>query len=73
MTDIRDRWPSRTLFIFAAIGSSVGLGNIWRFPFLVGKYGGGAFLLPYLVEIKAFEVLAVRTDVHCWSHPRSIL
>lgn len=50
----RDRWPSRTLFIFAAVGSSVGLGNIWRFPFLVGKYGGGAFLLPYLILMLAF-------------------
>ena len=31
---LRDRWPSRTLFIYAAIGSAVGLGNIWRYPYL---------------------------------------
>lgn len=47
----RERWPSRTMFMFAAIGSAVGLGNIWRFPFLVGKYGGGAFLLPYFIML----------------------
>lgn len=47
----RERWPSRTMFIFAAIGSAVGLGNIWRFPYLVGKYGGGAFLFPYFIML----------------------
>ena len=47
----RERWPSKTMFIFAAVGSAVGLGNIWRFPYLVGKYGGGAFLLPYFIML----------------------
>ena len=53
MIDIakRERWPSRTAFILAAIGSAVGLGNIWRYPFLAHKYGGGAFLLPYLIAL----------------------
>lgn len=48
---LRDRWPTQTVFILAAIGSAVGLGNIWRYPFLAHKYGGGAFLLPYLIAL----------------------
>lgn len=45
----RDQFASKLGFIFAAAGSAVGLGNIWRFPYLAGKNGGGAFVLFYLL------------------------
>lgn len=44
-------WSSRLTFILAAVGSSVGLGNFWRFPFEAGRNGGGAFVLTYLICI----------------------
>lgn len=47
----RETFSSRQAFMFAAIGSAVGLGNIWRFPYVAYKNGGGAFILPYLVAL----------------------
>ncbi len=47
----RDRWMNRAAFTMAAIGSAVGLGNVWRFPFVAYQNGGGAFLIPYLVAL----------------------
>ncbi len=47
----RENWGSRTGFILAAIGSAVGLGNLWGFPYKVYDHGGGAFLIPYLLAM----------------------
>ena len=47
----RGQWGSRSGFILAAIGSAIGLGNIWRFPYVAASNGGGAFLIPYLVAL----------------------
>ncbi|WP_432155762.1 sodium-dependent transporter [Streptomyces sp. bgisy153] len=47
----REQWSTRTGFLLAAIGSAVGLGNIWRFPAVAYENGGGAFLVPYLIAL----------------------
>lgn len=49
-------WSSRLAFILAAAGSAVGLGNIWKFPYITGENGGGAFVLVYLVCIALIGV-----------------
>jgi len=47
----RERWTSRSSFIMAAIGSAIGLGNIWRFPYVAYANGGSAFLIPYVLAL----------------------
>ena len=47
----RDHFATRLGFILAAAGSAVGLGNIWKFPFMAGQNGGGAFLIIYLAFV----------------------
>lgn len=48
---VRDTFAGRGAFILAAIGSAVGLGNIWRFPYVAYENGGGAFIVPYVVAL----------------------
>ena len=50
-TSDRGLWSSKVGFIMAAAGSAVGLGNIWRFPYMAGKNGGAAFVLVYLIFV----------------------
>lgn len=47
----REHWASKIGFVLAAAGSALGLGNIWRFPYKAGQYGGGAFVAAYLVSV----------------------
>ena len=48
---MREQWSNRAGFILATLGSAIGLGNIWRFAYVAGENGGGAFLIVYLVAI----------------------
>jgi NSS family neurotransmitter:Na+ symporter len=56
-------WKSRWLFILAATGSAVGLGNIWKFPYITGENGGGAFVLVYLLCISIIGIPVMIAEV----------
>ncbi|HMA62549.1 MAG TPA: sodium-dependent transporter [bacterium] len=59
----RDQWGSKVGFILAAAGSAIGLGNIWKFPYLVGENGGAAFIIIYLVSILIIGLPTVIAEV----------
>lgn len=58
----RESFSGRNAFIFAAIGSAVGLGNIWRFPYITYENGGGAFMIPYLIALLTAGIPIVFLD-----------
>ncbi|WP_372749561.1 sodium-dependent transporter [Litorivivens sp.] len=60
---VKDNWTKRWTFILAATGSAVGLGNIWKFPYITGEYGGGAFVLIYLACILLVGVPVMIAEV----------
>jgi len=64
-----EHWRTRFAFIMAAVGSAVGLGNVWRFPYIAYANGGGAFLIPYLVAIftAGIPLLILEFSVGHWS------
>lgn len=51
MSDKRGQWKSEFGFVLAAVGSAIGLGNIWRFSYMTYENGGGAFIIPYLIAL----------------------
>ena len=53
-TETRESWSGKLGFVLAAAGSAIGLGNIWKFPYITGMNGGGAFVLVYLGCILLF-------------------
>ena len=62
-TSIHGQWSNRMAFILAATGSAVGLGNIWKFPYIAGENGGGAFVLVYLICIAVIGVPIMMAEV----------
>lgn len=59
----RNTFSGKIGFVLAAAGSAVGLGNLWRFPYLAAKYGGGIFLLVYLVLAITFGFVLMVTEI----------
>ncbi len=59
----RENWGSKFGFIMAAAGSAVGLGNIWRFPYITGANGGGAFVLIYVVCVILIGIPLLFTEI----------
>src|SRR5690606_18346582 len=56
-------WRGRWTFILAATGSAVGLGNIWKFPYITGENGGGAFVLMYLLCILVAGIPVMMAEI----------
>ncbi len=63
MKPVHGVWASRWVFILAATGSAVGLGNIWKFPYITGEYGGGAFVLVYLACILIIGIPVMTAEI----------
>ncbi|MBS63821.1 sodium-dependent transporter [Salinisphaera sp.] len=63
MTVAREHWGSRLGFIMASAGSAVGLGNVWKFPYMAGENGGGAFLIIYLGCVVFFGFALVMAEL----------
>lgn len=62
-TAVHQQWSSRLMFIIAATGAAVGLGNIWKFPYIMGQHGGSAFMLVYLGCILAIGIPVLIAEV----------
>ena len=63
MENKRGSFTGRIGFVLAAAGSAVGLGNLWRFPYLAAKHGGGLFLLVYLILVLTFGFALMTTEI----------
>lgn len=62
-TSLHGHWSSRLAFILAVTGSAVGLGNIWKFPYLAGQNGGGAFVLVYLLCVFVIGMPVMMSEI----------
>ena len=60
---LHGHWSSRMAFILAVTGSAVGLGNIWKFPYVAGENGGGAFVLVYLACVALIGMPVMMSEI----------
>lgn len=67
----RERWSSRWTFIIASVGSAIGLGNVWRFPYLMYKHGGGTFLIPYFIFLVCTGLPLLQTELALGAPPHA--
>lgn len=69
-----DRWGLRTTFVLALLASAVGIGNLWRFSYLIGEYGGGAFVITYVLCLFfiAVPVMVAEAAVGRYGGPGSV-
>ncbi len=63
-------WANRWTFLLAAAGSAIGLGNIWKFPYIAGQYGGGAFVMLYLICIAVMGIPLLMAETAIGRHTR---
>ena len=63
VTERSDMWSNSFIFVLAAAGSAVGLGNIWKFPYIAGENGGGAFVLVYLICIAIIGIPVMVSEI----------
>ena len=70
-THVSNRWSSRYAYILAATGAAVGLGNIWKFPYIMGENGGGAFVLVYLLCVLFIGIPVMMAEVVIGKRGRS--
>ena len=64
----RSTFSGKIGFVLSAAGASVGLGNIWRFPYLAAKYGGGIFLLIYIILALTFGYSMIIAETVSYTH-----
>jgi neurotransmitter:Na+ symporter, NSS family len=62
-TPSREKWSSQIAFIWVAAGAAIGLGNVWKFPYMAGSYGGSAFVLMYLVFVLLVAVPVLAAEI----------
>ncbi|MFM2481209.1 sodium-dependent transporter [Celerinatantimonas sp. YJH-8] len=70
-TSVSNRWSSKFAYVLAATGAAVGLGNLWKFPYIMGENGGGAFVLVYLICIVLIGIPVMMAEVYIGKEGRS--